>query len=77
MFVSRKDADSKCPWSKWDSSALSGKTLEVEYESESALIKSQEGWKPVQAVAPTIQDGRINTLSALSVPYLFEEDLAG
>lgn len=77
MFVSRKDADSKCPWSKWDSSALSGKTLEVEYESESALIKSQEGWKPVQAVAPTIQDGRINTLSALSVPYLFEEDFSG
>ncbi len=77
MFVSRKDADSKCPWSKWDSSALSGKTLEVEYESERALIKSQDGWTPVQVSAPTIQDGEINTLSALSVPYLFEEDFSG
>ncbi len=76
MFVSRKDADSKCPWSKWDSSALSGKTLEVEYESERALIKSQDGWTPVQVSAPTIQDGEINTLSALSVPYLFEEDFS-
>lgn len=78
MFVSRKDAGSKCPWEKWNSHALSGKTLEVEYESESALIKSQEGWKPVQTMAPTIQDGRINTLSALSVPYLLSllrEDL--
>lgn len=77
MFVSRKDAGSKCPWEKWNSSAFSGKTLEVEYESESALIKSQEGWKPVQTTAPTIQDGRINTMSALSVPYLFEEDFGG
>lgn len=76
MFVSKKLEGSKCPWSAWDSSALSGRTLEVEYESERALIKSQEGWKPVTATAPKIEDGEINSLSALSIPYLFEEDFS-
>lgn len=76
MFVSKKLEGSKCPWSAWDSSALSGRTLEVEYESERALIKSQDGWTFARATAPVIRDGEINSLSTLSIPYLFFENFS-
>lgn len=72
-FVSEKSADSKCPWEKWNSRALSGKMLDVEYESANALIQSQNGRKAAAVTVPTIQHRMTNSL-ALSVPYFFEED---
>ncbi len=51
-----------------------GQTLEVEYESDRALIKSQKDWKPVQTKTITEFDGSDESVNTLSVPYLFEED---
>lgn len=77
-FVSEKLAGSKCPWEKWNSAALSGKEVELEYESECALVKSWNGWKPVRTSIPAIDPTRIDPYSVtLSVPYLFEEDFSG
>lgn len=76
-FVSEKLAGSKCPWEKWNSAALSGKEVELEYESECALVKSWDGWKPVRTSIPAIDPTRIDPYSVtLSVPYLFEEDFS-
>lgn len=78
-FVSRKDAGSKCPYDVWDSSVISGQKLEVEYQSESALIRSISGYSTVQTeTVPTIDPTRTEPyeFGTLSIPYLFEEDFS-
>ncbi len=63
------------PGELWDSSIISNKTLEVEYESARALVMSLDGWKPVQTTIATI-NGSGEYSHTLSVPYLFEEDFS-
>jgi len=78
-FVSRKDAGSKCPYEAWDSSVISGRKLEVEYESASAWIRSIADYSTVQTeTLPTIDPARTEPyeLGTLSIPYLFEEDFS-
>ena len=59
----------------WNDDLISGKTLEVEYESDRALVKTLDGWKPVQTTIAEITESGEYT-KKLSVPYLFEEDFS-
>lgn len=75
-FLSKQlNPDYLWPDELWDSSIISDKTLEVEYESDRALIKSQKDWKPVQTKIAAF-DGSDESVNTLSVPYLFEEDFS-
>ncbi len=68
------------PGELWDSSIISNKTLEVEYESERAVVKTLPGWKPVQTSIPSIPEGQTESYESeeikLSVPYLVEQDFS-
>ncbi len=77
IFVSEKLSGSKCPWPVWDRSrAISGQTLEVEYESESAWIRSIPNYSTVQTNKAISFDSDNKCSIDLSIPYLFEEDFS-
>ncbi len=71
--------DEELLWDDESDESVLGQTLEVEYESDRALIISQNGWKPVQTSIPSIPEGQTESyesVNTLSVPYLFEEDFS-
>lgn len=77
-FVSEKLAGSKCPYEKWDYSAVSGRQVEVEYESASAHIRTIEGYSSMQTALPAIDPAQTAPYSTVlpEIPYLFEEDFS-
>ncbi len=71
--------DEELLWDDESDESVLGQTLEVEYDSDRALIISQNGWKPVQTSIPSIPEGQTESyesVNTLSVPYLFEEDFS-
>ncbi len=78
IFVSEKLPGSKCPWPVWNrSKAISGQTLGVEYESESAWIRSIPDYSTVQTDKAISFDSNNQCSVDLSIPYFFEEDFSG